>query len=392
MEEKIWEIIAASIHGEELSFKEMEILHDWLEESEQNRDTYMELTAFYNESKGTLSKDIDVCQAWNVNRAKRNTRRKIRYHRYFMYAGYAAVLILLIGVSVLLLTDKREGQPVKMELAASQIVPGSPKAMLTLASGEQLDLQKEGCFVSKDSSEIRNKGNVLEYAAGINKSKNNLEYNTLTIPRGGEYRLRLEDGSRVWLNAETELRFPIAFGNDERRIFLKGEAYFEVAKDSRRPFIVSVNGVDVTALGTEFNIAAVQGEDEVFTTLVNGSVRVMNAKGVDCLLNPAEQAICKKDEAEIGVQKVNTALYTSWKDGYYAFDRQPLDEIMRTLSRWYDIEVVFADAEVEKLRFSGRLKRYEDITNLLTMIKLTNDVNFKIEEQTIIVSMNKNRK
>ena len=236
-------------------------------------------------------------------------------------------------------------------------------------------------------------GNVLEYEAGVKKhGEKKLEYNTLTIPRGGEYRLKLEDGTNVWLNAETELRFPVAFGDSERRIFLKGEAYFDVAKEAERPFVVCVNGVDVTALGTEFNIAAVQGGDEVLTTLVNGSVWVVNEEGADCILTPAEQAVCKKGVVGIEVQKVNTNLYTSWKDGYYAFDKQPLGEIMRTLERWYDIHVVFADSVAEKLRFSGRVKRYEDIDNLLTMIKLTNDVDFEIEERAIIVRTNKNRK
>lgn len=111
-----------------------------------------------------------------------------------------------------------------------------------------------------------------------------------------------------------------------------------------------------------------------------------------CILTPAEQAVCKKGVAEIEVQKVNTNLYTSWKDGYYAFDKQSLGEIMRTLERWYDIHVDFLDSAAEKIRFSGRLKRYEDIDNLLTMIKLTNDVDFEIKERTIIVSIRKNRK
>ena len=165
-----------------------------------------------------------------------------------------------------------------------------------------------------------------------------------------------------------------------------------MAKEAERPFVVCVTGVDVTALGTEFNIAAVQGGDEVLTTLVNGSVRVVNEEGADCILTPAEQAVCKKGVVGIEVQKVNTNLYTSWKDGYYAFDKQPLGEIMRTLERWYDIHVVFADSVAGKLRFSGRLKRYEDIDNLLTMIKLTNDVDFEIAERVIIVRTNKNRK
>ena len=393
MENRIWEIIAASIHGEELSSEEINVLQAWLDENQQNRDEYTRLQIFYTENKGGFKSSINVENAWKDNCTRRKAGKMIKLRRQIVRWGYAAVVVLAVGIGALLLTEKDNEQAVKIELVESQIVPGSPKAMLTLASGEKLDLQKEGQFVSKDSSRIRNVGNVLEYKAGVKRiGEKKLEYNTLTIPRGGEYQLKLEDGTNVWLNAETELRFPIAFGDDERRIFLKGEAYFDVAKDSKRPFVVCVNGVDVTALGTEFNIAAVQGEDEVLTTLVNGSVQVVNEEGVGCILTPAEQAVCKKSVAEIEVQKVNTNLYTSWKDGYYAFDKQSLGEIMRTLERWYDIHVDFLDSAAEKIRFSGRLKRYEDIDNLLTMIKLTNDVDFEIKERTIIVSIRKNRK
>ena len=391
MENRIWEIIAASIHGEELSPEEVSILHDWLDENKQNRDEYTGLQTFYEGNKGSLKDFINIQRAWEENCGRVKNHKMIKLRRQIVRWGYAAVVALTLGMGVLLLIEKEDEQVAKVEVVESPIVPGSPKAVLTLASGEQLDLQEEGHFVSKDSSKIRNIGNVLEYEAGVKKKDNELEYNILTIPRGGEYQLKLEDGSNVWLNAETELRFPVAFGEDERRIFLKGEAYFEVAKDARRPFIVCVDGVDVTALGTEFNISTIQESGEVFTTLVNGSVRVVNEEGENCILRPEEQAVCKKGESDIGVQKVNTALYTSWKDGYYAFDKQSLGEIMRTLERWYDIHVVFVD-DAEKLRFSGRVKRYEDITNLLTMIKLTNDVDFTIENRTIIVGANKNRK
>lgn len=391
MENRIWEIIAASIHGEELSPEDVSILHNWLDENKQNRDEYAGLQTFYEGNKGSLKDSINIQRAWEENCGRVKNHKMIKLRRQIVRWGYAAVVALTLGMGVLLLIEKEDEQIAKVEVVESPIVPGSPKAVLTLASGEQLDLQEEGHFVSKDSSKIRNIGNVLEYEAGVKKNNNELEYNILTIPRGGEYQLKLEDGSNVWLNAETELRFPVAFGGDERRIFLKGEAYFEVAKDAGRPFIVCADGADVTALGTEFNISTIQESGEVFTTLVNGTVRVVNEEGENCILRPEEQAVCKKGESDIGVQKVNTALYTSWKDGYYAFDKQSLGEVMRTLERWYDIHVVFVD-DAEKLRFSGRVKRYEDITNLLTMIKLTNDVDFTIENRTIIVGVNKNRK
>ena len=213
MENRIWEIIAASIHGEELSQEEISTLQVWLDENKQNRDEYARLQIFYAENKGSLTDNINVQRAWEDNYARRKAGKMIRLRRKIVRWGYAAVVTLVIGVGVLLLTEKDDEQAVKVEFVESQIVPGSPKAVLTLASGEELDLQEEGQFVSKDSSRIRNVGNVLEYEAGVKKhGEKKLEYNTLTIPRGGEYQLKLEDGTNVWLNAETELRFPVAFG------------------------------------------------------------------------------------------------------------------------------------------------------------------------------------
>ena len=320
----------------------------------------------------------------------RETRKK--HLRYLVRISVAACLVIACGL-LYFFRQETEVQPVVTTREPAEPRPAEMKAILVKTDGQEILLgkqnqklqEKNGMWITADS-------NGLEYTRRQAVTSDTEASNTLIVPRGGMYLLTLSDSTRVWLNADSRLEYPLAFSGNMREVKLKGEAYFDVAKEAERPFVVCVNGVDVTALGTEFNIAAVQGGDEVLTTLVNGSVRVVNEEGADCILTPAEQAVCKKGVVGIEVQKVNTNLYTSWKDGYYAFDKQPLGEIMRTLERWYDIHVVFADSVAGKLRFSGRLKRYEDIDNLLIMIKLTNDVDFEIAERVIIVRTNKNRK
>ena len=371
-----------------LTAKEREVLDQWLLENVELQVEFHQLVECGSVVQAArLFEDIQIRDAWQNVEQKLSSRPGWKKRHLTIYWSVAATVVIMLTAGWFLFRQS----PVRTEPEkVVQITPGSLKAVWVLEGGEKYELSENlgrditnsgGATIGKDSL------NTLVIQGG-----NSGQRSTVRVPEGGEYRVVLSDGTKVWINSGSELTFPMNFGKGERVVELKGEAYFDVAKEAERPFVVCVNGVDVTALGTEFNIAAVQGGDEVLTTLVNGSVRVVNEEGADCILTPAEQAVCKKGVVGIEVQKVNTNLYTSWKDGYYAFDKQPLGEIMRTLERWYDIHVVFADSVAGKLRFSGRLKRYEDIDNLLTMIKLTNDVDFEIAERVIIVRTNKNRK
>lgn len=389
MKDEVWDIIAAAIHGEALSDKENKVLRQWLEEHPEDRKIYDRLEDFYTENR--VLGEINVNKAWEKNRRMLNQKKKVVRKRLYRSLGYAAGMILIIGMGTAFWFSHRS----KMEktypvVAQLEIRPGAPKALLTLASGEKIDLERnEKMAIRENAGWIKNENHVLQYSSQNNESSV-LEYHTLNIPRGGEYQLKLEDGTLVWLNSETQLRYPITFGKKERRLYLEGEAYFQVNKDPGRPFVVCAGGIDVTALGTEFNVLTT--EDGTEATLVEGSVKINTDQGETQILSPSQQAVYDRASRSVEVRPVNTALYTSWKDGYYAFDKQPLQEIMNTLARWYDIQVFFGDQEVAILRFSGRLKRYENISNLLTMIKLTNDVNFEIKEKTIIVRGKVNRK
>jgi len=217
-------------------------------------------------------------------------------------------------------------------------------------------------------------------------------YNQILIGRGEEYHLVLSDGTRVWLNSETKLKYPTQFASNIREVELEGEAYFEVTKNPKAPFIVKTGQMDVKVLGTSFNISAYEDEETVQATLVEGKVKVTPHYGEssNIILSPNDQAVFTKSNNEITVREVDASMYSSWKEGVFAFDEEPLDEIMRKLARWYDIKVFFQDSEARKSQFSGKLPRFEDCKVLFEMMEKTTTVQFTIKDnQHVIVRTQK---
>ena len=206
-------------------------------------------------------------------------------------------------------------------------------------------------------------------------------YNKVEIPRGGEYALVLSDGTKVHLNSMSSLRFPVAFTTGKREVELQGEAYFEVSKTGQ-PFIVNANGMQVEVLGTTFNISAYPDE-EYQTTLVNGSVKVSAEKGESLILKPSQQATIALGSNSIQVRTVDTSFYTSWVKGKINFKDQRLEDIMKTLSRWYDMNVVYENEKLKNIRFGCNLNRYEEITPFVKLLEKTEEVHVKIEGNTI---------
>lgn len=386
MDNKIWDIIAARIHGENLNQEEEQELRKWLQERDEHVRIFRNLQDVYTEVGICCRKsEIDIEQAFQKNQKILSRGNSQKRKRIFRHWGIAASLILLMGVTGALYVTLSDNEPETEMAREEQIHFGSPKAVLTLASGETVALGEKGHQVFYgETGVILDTNNVLEYKSADSVSLDEARLNMLDIPRGGEYQLVLEDGTRVWLNSDTRLRFPAAFGKKERRIYLEGEAYFDVKKETDRPFVVTISDINITVLGTQFNVSSLGEEKGVYTTLVKGSVKV-EKENHSSILQPDEQAFCGADRKDIVIRKVNTRLYASWKDGYYAFERQSLGDIMNTLARWYDIQVAFTNQKVRDLRFSGRLRRYENIDNLLELIKLTNDVDFEIEGKTITV-------
>lgn len=210
------------------------------------------------------------------------------------------------------------------------------------------------------------------------------EYYTMNVPFGAEYNVLLPDGTKIYLNAGSSLRYPDQFNGEKREVFLTGEAYFEVKSDSLHPFIVHAADVAIQVLGTAFNVNAYPEGRWIKTTLVEGRVEAQ-CKNNSFIMEAGTQVAYNKETEEAKYFPVNTQQFTSWKDGYYEFEEMPLEELMTIFTRWYNLNIEFADSKVKEIKFSGRLKRYEDLRSLFKMLEYTQDINFIMAEDRIII-------
>ena len=254
---------------------------------------------------------------------------------------------------------------------------------LTLNDGRVLQVQQWN-----NDSVIQESGTGILVSAGqqmIYHAENvQLEeeiFNTLSVPRSTEYQVQLSDGTRVWLNSESELRYPVDFVGTERKVFLKGEAYFSVSKQAGKPFVVCVGDSRITVLGTEFNVRNYQDE-VVATTLVKGAVRIHDA-GRECDLTPGQQAVIEADG--IRVREVDTDLYTAWKDGYFIYREKTLDDIMKELSRWYDFTYDCRSEESRRMTLTAKLRKFDRVEDIFDILKRTGRLDFAIQGKNVTV-------
>jgi ferric-dicitrate binding protein FerR (iron transport regulator) len=235
-----------------------------------------------------------------------------------------------------------------------------------------------------DGTAVVNDRHVLKYAGVHTNLAEETRYNTVITPRGGEYQLVLSDGTKVWLNAASSIRYPVCFSGKERRVTVVGEAYLEVAKDAAHPFIVTTRQSNIMVLGTSFDVKAYPDEPTDKTSLVEGLVKVSAAGPGDVLLRPGAQVVvdCRRS-LTVGTANLEEAL--AWKNGLFVFQSECLESITRKLYRWYNIDIVFNDNTLKDIRFTGRLRRYDDMTVLLDMISSTSRVTFTRDSLRLIV-------
>ena len=306
----------------------------------------------------------------------------------------AAIIAALSAGSYFILNKPVNKQPVAATNKLhpqDKLVPGTDKAVLTLANGNQIILDSAG------NGALTPQGNIkiiklddgrLSYNSLKDKPQEVL-YNTISTPRGGQYQVVLSDGSKVWLNAAASLRFPVSFTGDKRAVALSGEGYFEVAHDAGKPFTVSVNGTEVHVLGTHFNINAYSDEATVKTTLLEGSVKVSKGN-TGKMISPGEQAVTGNNDnvvnPEIGVQQVDVDAVTAWKNGRFVFKGDNIQSVMRQLARWYNAEVSY-EKNVTNEEFVGVINRsrYDKISDILEMMGKTGTVSFAINGRHITV-------
>lgn len=364
----------------DLSDKEQKEL-DQLLDDQSLQDVYKELSA-----RGYLKKQFMEYEKYSSQKAYREFKERrghsgrIRIVRWV--AVVAAVWVLALGVTLWMTFGKKEN--VAPLPVASKIIPaGEKKATLTLADGTEVHVEEITAQI------LQEKGMNIEYRNGeivYHKSEEKtteVVYNKLEVPRGGECMIKLDDGTKVWVNAETKLKYPVAFVGDRREVVLEGEAFFDVAKNEK-PFIVETSFGDVRVLGTAFGISAYASESESYTTLVRGKVSVEREGGEPVVILPGEQVVTSKDGKMIK-QQVDVEEFVGWKDGIYVFKEKSLGEIMKTLERWYNISVDFQEKSLVDLPFTGNLKRYDDINVFFDALTRTGDMKYRVEGNQVIL-------
>ena len=299
----------------------------------------------------------------------------------------AASIILLVGLFVGRTINGVRDMHEEQELAKNVMQPGTSKAILMMADGKEVVLEQGQNLNILLNERVRvatsNRGIVYEeHGKGVVTE----EYNKLTTPIGGEYSLVLSDGTKVFLNADSELKYPVEFSDGKRIVDLKGEAYFEVHKDSLRPFVVRVNGAEVTVLGTSFNVNTYGDDGQIYTTLVNEAVRVSSVKnGQAEVLKPGMQSVMDVQSGQLTVREVDVEPYVAWREGRFVFRAMTLDLIMRQLQRWYDFEVFYQNPELKDYEFRGVIKRDMDLDKVLSVIKVTTNVDFEVKGKVITI-------
>lgn len=305
------------------------------------------------------------------------------------YAAAAAVFVLVAGIAVVLSRPSHSKEKPVIAATHNDVLPGGNKAILTLGNGQQivLDSAHTGLLTQQGNARInKTDSGTLAYMSTGDK-QTEVIYNTLTCPRGGQYKLQLPDGTDVWLNSASSIRYPTAFQDRERKVEITGEAYFEVARNEARPFVVEASNTEVKVLGTRFNINSYENEQAVKTTLLDGKIAVAlragqhRETGEPIVLQPGQQAIAIS--ALTVVDDVNVEQVMAWKNGFFSFKNADLTTVSRQLERWYDIDVIYA-GNIPERHFTGELSR--DLTLLQVISVLSEmDVKFKIEGKTITV-------
>lgn len=370
-----WTILKRSINGN-LTEREKLVLDKWRRESKANERYYQKMRQFFCREG---DEDVDITK--NFKEFERKTYRKQK-HLLLNVLKYAAVFILIGGVVALWpITERDFGVLEKQNLA---LVPRMEKAILYTGEGKAIMLESgiKQRIVVADSFNIEQDSNLLSYAHVNYGDIVVKELHTIQVPRGGEFSMKLSDGTMVYLNSESDLRYPVQFNGGERRVSLSGEAYFNVEK-SDKPFIVEVDEFEVKVLGTRFNVHAYKGEASFETTLEQGSVEI-GTKSKKMLLIPGEQAVLTS-EGELTKRKVDVGRYIGWKDGYCVFEDERLEDVMNMIARWYDIQVFYQNSVVKDVRINGNINRYKDFAVLLEKIEKLDIVHFKIRDKMIIV-------
>jgi len=391
--ERINELIIKYL-DQSLTAKELEEINRWRNASATNQLLFEKLT-----DTKSINKELEKLYSYDEDKnweKIRNTLvvehevpvRKLVWKRFAVAASIALLISVGGYVAYKNKTDKTLATTGSPKVIQNDVAPGGNKAVLTLANGSQivLDSANNGTLAQQGNAKvIKLQSGQLTYKQTISEPSNETGYNTISTPRGGQYQIELSDGTKVWLNAASSLRYPSSFNGKIRSVELTGEGYFEVAKNASQPFEVTANGVKVDVLGTHFNVNAYDDEAFISTTLLEGSVRV-NKGAAGKIIKPGEQAQASNTASSVAIvpaADVNTDQIMAWKDGKFYFESADLKLVLRQFARWYDVDVIY-EGNVSNEKFFGIMKRNITLANVLKSLQ-ANGVKFRIEGNKLYV-------
>ncbi len=388
--EHIVELLIA-YHHQELTPDDSSELSQWLSEnnsSQKAANEYIRLLEHLNAFD--VYQKVDAQNSWKEVAQKTSQKpgwhnpRLITPQRILRIASSIAAILVMAFLAY----KGTQYFDQEKQMAEAHLMPGSSRAELVLGGGEVIELEPERQeHIQEEGTIIENESGTLEYTE-LKEVTAKPAINKLRVPRGGEYKLKLSDGTKVWLNSESELSFPVAFVNNERAVKLRGEAYFEVTANKTKPFVVDVDGQEIVVLGTHFNVSAYADDNEVVTTLVEGKVSVttMDSAHMQEILLPNEQLVYYHDTHKLIKQNIDTHEYTAWKDGLFIFRQKPLKHIMKVLGRWYDVEVCFAEEELSEFIFAGDLSKSNSLHDFISVMEMEMSVKVKLDDKKIYIS------
>lgn len=367
--------------ADEATDEERRIFTEWLDASDANRAEYEKLKRLYQvTSHKNKNKTFNTEFAWQ--QVRKQTIAKKKTFRLPVWTRYAAMVAIIVFAGMIYFSK----QPASTIHEVNMEEFSQPT--LLLENGEKIALTEESFSMQEKHVVIKNDAkNKLVYEPQEEEEKITIQNNHLVIPKGKTYQLLLSDGTRIWLNSETEITYPTRFVGNKREITLIGEAFFEVAKNKEKPFIVNANGMEVKVLGTSFNVSCYTADKTISTTLIEGSVSVKTENKKTVTITPSEQFTYNRDNAKTDIRIVNTELFTSWIDGKYIFKDATLEDIVKKLQRWYDFSVNYEDESLKYNHYSLIAERETNLDQLLEVISYTS--NIKLERTNNIINIKK---
>ena len=367
----------------ELDEREEENVRVWLEASQENRNAYESLMKDYLRIRW-VQEDVHIRE----EQAKKIIFSSLKKKRNLTpYYGVAASIAGLLSVTLFFFI-REDKQVVSEKLVVSEIKPIQSKAMLVLSTGEQIQLTKSTQKIQEQDGSVLKIDSVMgvQYDALSTKRVEKPIYNKIVVPRGGEYFVTLSEGTKVWLDADSELEYPVFFSGDFREVKLKGNAYFCVTKKNDKPFVVRAGEFSLKVYGTEFNVNAYDLQN-IETVLVNGSIGFKaNISTPERMMAPNELAVSDSRTGQSEIHQVDIYPYIAWKNQNIVFVNERLESIMEKMARWYDVTVFFQDESLKDLRFDCNMRRYADIRDLFFFLEKTSNARFALNGRTVVIS------